>query len=132
MDTRQIFLGNSQLTLQPTGTRLVDMNGDGIEDRVVTYAAGPTQRLMTLPLALDDPITLYYRTYKGDGYEVAGRFGIGDELATPSMRAGRGPGRYTVSWDGPNDSGRPLTGGMFFVRFTAGRCGRTIKTAMMP
>jgi hypothetical protein len=203
VDTRQIFLGNSQLTLQPTGTRLVDMNGDGIEDLVVTYAAGPTQRLMTLPVVLDDPITLYYRTYNGDGYEVEGMFGTGDQLAATAMRPGRGlgapehqagsvldgaavadapsktelsgvypnpahgeatvafslsheqsvdlavydvrgarvrtlrtgtmgPGRYTMSWDGRNDSGRPLTGGMFFVRFTAGRYGRTIKTAMMP
>jgi hypothetical protein len=41
-------------------------------------------------------------------------------------------GRYTVRWDGRDDSGRRISGGMYFVRLNAGRYAKTVKTAIMP
>lgn len=41
-------------------------------------------------------------------------------------------GRYTVRWDGRDDSGRRIGGGMYFVRLNAGRYAKTVKTAIMP
>jgi flagellar hook assembly protein FlgD len=43
-----------------------------------------------------------------------------------------GAGRYSVRWDGTDESGRRLGGGMYFVRLNAGRYSRTVKTAIMP
>ncbi len=43
-----------------------------------------------------------------------------------------GAGRYTVKWDGRDDSGRRIGGGMYFVRLSAGHYSKTVKTAIMP
>ena len=43
-----------------------------------------------------------------------------------------GPGRYSVAWDGRGDSGSRLGAGMYFVRMSAGRYVKTLKTAIMP
>ena len=43
-----------------------------------------------------------------------------------------GAGRYTVRWDGRDDSGRRIGGGMYFVRLSAGHYSKTLKTAIMP
>jgi hypothetical protein len=44
-------------------------------------------------------------------YDVAGR-----EVATIVPAAWRPPGRYTVPWDGADESGRSLAAGTYFVR----------------
>jgi flagellar hook assembly protein FlgD len=50
-----------------------------------------------------------------------------------TLRNGAFPaGRYTVSWDGRDDAGRRLGGGMYFVRLSAAGYARTMKTAIMP
>jgi flagellar hook assembly protein FlgD len=41
------------------------------------------------------------------------------------------PGRYQSSWNGRADDGRRLTGGMYFVRFTAGRYAKTLRTLIL-
>jgi flagellar hook assembly protein FlgD len=43
-----------------------------------------------------------------------------------------GAGRYSVRWDGRDDSGHRMGGGVYFVRLSAGRYSRTLKTAIMP
>jgi flagellar hook assembly protein FlgD len=43
-----------------------------------------------------------------------------------------GAGRYTVKWDGRDDSGRRIGGGMYFVRLSVGHYSKTVKTAIMP
>jgi hypothetical protein len=50
-----------------------------------------------------------------------------------TLRGGMfGAGRYTVRWDGRDDSGHRLGGGMYFVRLSVGHYSKTLKTAIMP
>ena len=42
------------------------------------------------------------------------------------------PGRYSLAWDGRGDAGNRLGAGMYFVRMSAGRYAKTLKTVIMP
>jgi hypothetical protein len=191
VDPGQIYLGTSSILVTPAETSFADVNGDGYDDLVLRFSGSEYQGMITAPTALDDPITLYYRTAAGVGYEVenlvaAGMPGglspiggprtlpaAGNEakpsftefagvypnpvriganvvfalarpervdLAVYDLQGARvrtlesgmmAPGRYQSSWNGRADDGRRLTGGMYFVRFTAGRYAKTLKTLIM-
>ncbi|MBI1798009.1 MAG: T9SS type A sorting domain-containing protein [Candidatus Eisenbacteria bacterium] len=78
----------------------------------------PGRATLAFSLAHDEPVTLAV-------YNVAG-------ARVRSLASGALPaGRYAIPWDGRDDGGRALTGGVYFVRFSAGRYLRTLKTVMV-
>ncbi|OGF22766.1 MAG: hypothetical protein A2V63_06300 [Candidatus Eisenbacteria bacterium RBG_19FT_COMBO_70_11] len=191
VDPTQIYLGTSLQLVNPIEARLVDATGDGRLDLVLTFSGNFYLQLMTTPEVLDDPITLYYRTTDGVGYEIQGLINTGltentpvaararepvapvaaegavlpaktelsgffpnpmrgqgtvsfslareeaVELAVFDLRGARvrtlqsgamSPGHYNVTWDGRDDAGRAIRGGMYFLHFQAGSYARTVKT----
>jgi hypothetical protein len=70
VDPNQILIGNSIGFFSLTGIRYADMNGDGFEDVVGSIRSKEQLSLQRLPSSADDPITLYFRTLSGKGYEV--------------------------------------------------------------
>ena len=54
----------------------------------------------------------------------------GRRVASPSVRAA-GPGRVTATWDGRDDSGRPMPSGVYLVRAHAGAFAVTRRVVLL-
>jgi hypothetical protein len=70
VDPAQILIGNSTGFVSLTSLNYADMNGDGVEDVVAKLQSKQQLSLQGLPVSADDPITLYFKTLNGKGYEV--------------------------------------------------------------
>ena len=195
IDVGEIYLGTSEILLQPQRVQIEDVDADGFGDLIVTFSGAVFQALRSAPSLVDDPITLYYKTRDGVGYDVPNvimadpaliaanarsrgaineartgqpeapsvptalrgvypnpfrgeatvEFGLAREgavdLSVYDVRGARvrtlqsgvfGAGPHTLRWDGRDESGLRLGGGIYFVRFSAGRYSKIIKTAIMP
>ena len=81
IDPAQIFLGNSTGLIAVPTIRFADVDGDGIDDVVANLSAEIVTGVRKLVATADDPITLYFRTKTGKGYEVSGLFAGGGPVA---------------------------------------------------
>ncbi len=82
VDPGRVLIGNSSGLIQVTGIRLADMNGDGFMDVVGDLGTKEQLSLRSLPLTMTDPITLYFQTVSGKGYEVTTISGLTEHLAS--------------------------------------------------
>jgi len=73
-------LGNHLLEIQPVGSRLLDVDGDGLLDLELTFAAAPAKALRTA--SSPTPVGLRYTTGTGPdaGWVVPDIFGLGTPL----------------------------------------------------
>ena len=85
VDPSQILIGNSTVLIPVTGIRYADVNGDGFEDVVGNLRSKEQLSLQHMSYTVDDPITLYFRTLSGKGYQVTDLPGLiqAPPVATP-------------------------------------------------
>ena len=58
-------------------------------------------------------------------------FNIRGELVKHLVSAPRGPGEYTVMWNGQDRSGAQLASGVYFARFVAGSVTMTQRLVLV-
>jgi hypothetical protein len=58
-------------------------------------------------------------------------YDVNGALVRTLVDAVQAPNRYRLVWDGKNDSGKPLSSGMYFVRYTAGSYTFTRKAVLL-
>jgi cytochrome c peroxidase len=99
-------------------------HGQGLPAAVPSAGALPTPRLLRLHAGAPNPFaartTLRYEVFatapvRLSIYDVAGRT-VRRLVSSPLVP----PGSYSVEWDGRDDAGRPVAGGVYFSRLEGG------------
>src|SRR5205823_13484300 len=70
IDRTRVFLGNPSGLLAPNLFKTVDVDQDGLVDLLAQFNTSACRSLSLLPVDPKAPITLYFRTMSGKGYEV--------------------------------------------------------------
>jgi uncharacterized protein (TIGR02145 family) len=84
-----------------------------IESRLGVIYPNPTKDAITIDYEIADDIKAGKVSIKV--YDVIGRV-VGD-LVNSTME----PGRYSVSWNGRHENGTPVSRGIYYIRFSAGK-----------
>jgi hypothetical protein len=104
------------------GVTLVANDEPGVEYALSRARPSPTRGRMTLEFTIAPTRSDHVRVQV---YDVSGR-------AVRGLVDGTLPrGRYRLDWDGRNESGRPVAGGIYFVRLHAGNFHQVQKVVVV-
>ena len=98
LDPAQIYLGNARCVARPLSRRVVDINGDDLEDMALTFAASEyvTGAFVEPPgmgdvadrnRQSDGPVGIHFVSAAGVDYLVANIFALGTALDMPTLLA---------------------------------------------
>lgn len=121
IDSHLIYFGNSTTLVTPTSVSYDDVDGDGFADVTATFTGSALAALMSLPNPVDDPLTLYYKTRSGEGYEVGSLFPTDGSTAAASLAKLRQNSTEAMAGDTPRftrlsaPAPNPFTGSVAFT-----------------
>ncbi len=98
LDIAHIYLGNTRSAAKPLARRLLDLNGDDLEDVALTFAAkeamtgtlggaGEDLNVVDRTRETDGPLGIHFVTVTGVDYLIANIFALGDAVELPSSPA---------------------------------------------
>jgi hypothetical protein len=84
IDATRAWLGNSRGVVAPLSSEIGDVNGDGIDDLVLTYSVADVRALRSASVPDDGPIGLHYQIGPMRTWLVDNIFTLGSPVALPS------------------------------------------------
>ncbi len=115
-------------------TGMVDMDGDLVWKPGVSSVPRPVESPLSAVSGFPNPFNprtmISYELGSAQQVKVS-VFDAAGRLIANLFNAPQGPGEYSLPWDGRAGNGRPVSGGLYFVRVQAGDWQDILKITML-